>query len=306
MTVPAHVSQSSGGPAVNPAGLGSIETPTLDLGGGGAPEKTGDGEGEGTETETPAVDPAAQPDPNAQPPKKLAGRFDKPEDLEKEFTSLETRYQASSREGLRLSGESKVYKQELTQLRTKLAELEKAQTPPFKELDEAQLNELHKSNPAAFYKYQRDLNAWHADQKTRTDAAERTKQEVTKHADEMKTALLTSWQKMESSPAEYPHFVELQPAIDQLADLYPHLMGHHDTAEQLYLMALGLASKSSLKKGKQLTAQERARQAEAAKNNSAHVQEKPPGTGSAPAGKKLDPALEKIKNAGPKSFFPGS
>lgn len=129
-------------------------------------------------------------------------------------------------------------------------------TPAFKELSKEELSELAKEDPVAAADYIAEKKFRDRDAQTAKTAAEtraREKQEGLRKTNE---AIERRRTEMQKDPENFPQFEEMAPLIGDLLDMTQDqsgatpLRGHEWAEELLYLAALGISHRASLKKGK--------------------------------------------------------
>lgn len=296
--------QAGGGGTQNPGAasgglIGTMKStmPTINLGGTSDNTEGAGGEGgqEGQEGQS-----------QSQQAKKWGGRFATPEDLEKEFSQLEVRYGESSSEGKRLHQTLEGTKAEIAKHKAELAALNERvrKNSSFKELSEQELQKLREESPAAYTDYvlaKRQRDQEEADFKTSQERQSQTRETEQR---EVSTAVRNRVMEMRANPNDYPHYRELEPVMEELLDMAPHLSGYKSSPDILYMAALGIASLNSRKAAAKAATDATKTAADKAKGQAGHIA---PGAGGAggSAGNGLDDVNREILAGAPKRFFPG-
>lgn len=229
------------------------------------------------ETTTPAAkpsEPAAATTAAVEPDlvalhRPIMGRY-------KNVKEAEEAMRRSQDEGLRLHGEVKTLRDAHTKevaaneatITALKQELETARTTPaFKELSKEELETMRKENPSDYADYLVEKNFRDRDAKAAKAEQERVVKERQTRQEQRSREIEQRDIEMRANPEEFPHYAEMTPVMDGIIDKtggdQSPLTGHPWTAELLYLMALGVSHKQSVKAGKK--AQETAAEAAARK-----------------------------------------
>ena len=186
----------------------------------------------------------------------LMGRFKTPKEAEEGL-------RRSQDEGLRLYNELRTAKESAQKeiesrdqkLQAMQAELEVMRTStPFRELSKEELEALAKDNPVAAADYIAEKKFRDRDAK---NEKARVEQELRDHQTRQRETLAAIEDKdaeMRGNPEAYPKYEEMQPVMNQIADMtkvgkYSPLTGHTWSGEILYLTAMGIASVQAMKAG---------------------------------------------------------